>query len=104
MAPGARGPAQPITRVPGVPPSARSATLRDAVGLGVAVGLYGVAFGAAAVGAGLDPWQAVAMSLLMFTGASQFALVGVIGAGGSGLAAVGSALLLGTRQDRKSVV
>jgi predicted branched-subunit amino acid permease len=77
--------------------SARSATLRDAVGLGVAVGLYGVAFGAAAVGAGLDPWQAVAMSLLMFTGASQFALVGVIGAGGSGLAAIGSALLLGTR-------
>ena len=75
----------------------RSATLRDAIGLGVAVGLYGVAFGAAAVGAGLDPWQALAMSLLMFTGASQFALVGVIGAGGSGLAAVGSALLLGTR-------
>jgi predicted branched-subunit amino acid permease len=77
--------------------SARSATLRDAIGLGVAVGLYGVAFGAAAVGAGLDPWQAVAMSLLMFTGASQFALVGVIGAGGGGLAAIGSALLLGTR-------
>jgi predicted branched-subunit amino acid permease len=37
------------------------------------------------------------MSLLMFTGASQFALVGVLGAGGSGAAAVGSALLLGTR-------
>src|SRR3954454_8381691 len=37
------------------------------------------------------------LSLLMFTGASQFALVGVLGAGGSGLAAVGSALLLGTR-------
>jgi predicted branched-subunit amino acid permease len=80
-----------------VPRSARSATLRDAVGLGVAVGLYGVAFGAAAVGAGLDVWQAVAMSTLMFTGASQFALVGVLGAGGGALAAVGSALLLGTR-------
>jgi predicted branched-subunit amino acid permease len=75
----------------------RTATLRDAVGLGAAVGLYGVAFGAAGVGAGLDPWQAVAMSLLMFTGASQFALVGVLGAGGGALAAVGSALLLGTR-------
>ena len=48
--------------------SARSATLRDAVGLGLAVGLYGVAFGAAAVGAGLDTWQALAMSALMFTG------------------------------------
>jgi predicted branched-subunit amino acid permease len=80
-----------------VPRSARSATLRDAVGLGVAVGLYGVAFGAAAVGAGLDPWQALAMSLLMFTGASQFALVGVLGASGGALAAIGSALLLGTR-------
>ena len=77
--------------------AARSATLRDAIGLGVAVGLYGVAFGAAADAAGLDPWQAMAMSLLMFTGASQFALVGVIGAGGGAFAAVGSALLLGTR-------
>jgi predicted branched-subunit amino acid permease len=77
--------------------SARSATLRDAIGLGVAVGLYGVAFGAAAVGAGLDVWQALVMSALMFTGASQFALVGVLGAGGGALAAIGSALLLGTR-------
>ena len=77
--------------------AARSATLRDAIGLGVAVGLYGVAFGAAADAAGLDPWQALAMSLLMFTGASQFALVGVLGAGGGGAAAIGSALLLGTR-------
>jgi predicted branched-subunit amino acid permease len=80
-----------------VPPSERSATLRDAVGLGAAVGLYGTAFGAAAATAGLQPLQALALSLLMFTGASQFALVGVLGAGGSALAAVGSALLLGTR-------
>jgi predicted branched-subunit amino acid permease len=75
----------------------RTATLRDAVGLGVAVGLYGAAFGAAADAAGLNVWQAATMSALMFTGASQFALVGVLGAGGSALAAVGSALLLGTR-------
>jgi predicted branched-subunit amino acid permease len=87
----------PVVRVGGVPSSARSETLRDALGLGLAVGLYGAAFGAAAVSAGLSPWQASAMSLLMFTGASQFALVGVLGAGGSALAAVGSALLLGTR-------
>jgi predicted branched-subunit amino acid permease len=71
--------------------------LRDALGLGLAVGLYGAAFGAAADAAGLNTWQALTMSLLMFTGASQFALVGVLGAGGSALAAVGSALLLGTR-------
>ncbi|MCV2490702.1 AzlC family ABC transporter permease [Geodermatophilus sp. YIM 151500] len=76
---------------------ARSATLRDAIGLGLAVGLYGAAFGAAADAAGLDVWQAMAMSVLMFTGASQFALVGVLGAGGSAPAAIGSALLLGTR-------
>ena len=75
----------------------RSTVLRDAIGLGLAVGLYGAAFGAAADAAGLDLWQAVTMSALMFTGASQFALVGVLGAGGSALAAVGSALLLGTR-------
>ncbi|MGY1689413.1 AzlC family ABC transporter permease [Geodermatophilus sp. SYSU D01105] len=78
-------------------PTDRSATLRDAVGLGLAVGLYGVAFGAAADAAGLDLWQAMTMSLVMFTGASQFALVGVLGAGGGAAAAVGSALLLGTR-------
>jgi len=80
-----------------VPSPARTRTLRDAIGLGVAVGLYGIAFGAAAAGAGLSTWQAVAMSALMFTGASQFALVGVLGAGGGALAALGSALLLGTR-------
>jgi predicted branched-subunit amino acid permease len=76
---------------------ARSATLRNAIGLGVAVGLYGVAFGAAADTAGLNLWQAMTMSAVMFTGASQFAFVGVLGAGGGVVAAVGSALLLGTR-------
>jgi len=75
----------------------RTATLRDGIGLGVAVGLYGAAFGAAADAAGLNLWQAMTLSALMFTGASQFALVGVLGAGGSALAAAGSALLLGTR-------
>ncbi|TKJ34230.1 AzlC family ABC transporter permease [Blastococcus sp. CCUG 61487] len=75
----------------------RSTVLRDAIGLGVAVGLYGIAFGAAADAAGLDAWQAMTLSALMFTGASQFAMVGVLGAGGSAPAAVGSALLLGTR-------
>ena len=77
--------------------STRSTVLRDAIGLGLAVGLYGAAFGAAADAAGLNVWQAATMSLLMFTGASQFALVGVLGAGGGPVAAVGSALLLGTR-------
>jgi predicted branched-subunit amino acid permease len=90
-------PASPVARVAGVSSPARRATLRDSVGLGLAVGLYGAAFGAAADAAGLNLWQAMTLSLLMFTGASQFALVGVLGAGGGALAAAGSALLLGTR-------
>ena len=75
----------------------RRAVVRDSLGVGVATGLYGVSFGAVSVAAGLSVAQTCALSLLMFTGASQFALVGVLGAGGGALAAVGSALLLGTR-------
>lgn len=56
-----------------------------------------MSFGALAVAAGLDAWQTCALSLLMFTGGSQFALVGVVGAGGTGLAAVATATLLGIR-------
>jgi 4-azaleucine resistance transporter AzlC len=65
--------------------------------LGLAVGVFGVSFGLIAVTAGLTPLQACAMSLLVFTGASQFAAVGVVGAGGSPVAAIASALFLGAR-------
>ncbi len=65
--------------------------------LGVAVGVFGVSFGVLAVATGLSVAQACAMSLLVFTGASQFAVVAVIGAGGSPLAALASALLLAAR-------
>jgi 4-azaleucine resistance transporter AzlC len=71
--------------------------LRNAVAIGVATGAYGVSFGVLAVGAGLQPAQACAMSLLMFTGASQFAAVGVLAAGGGVVAAAAPALLLGAR-------
>jgi predicted branched-subunit amino acid permease len=71
--------------------------VRDGVGLGLAVGVSGVAFGAAAISAGLSVWQACALSLLAFTGASQFALAGVIAAGGSLLAGTAGAILLGSR-------
>jgi len=81
----------------------RNAVLRDAVGIGVAVGAYGLSFGAAAVTAGLSTLQACVLSLLLFTGASQFALVGVLGAGGSAVAAVAGALLLGTRNSLYAV-
>ena len=71
--------------------------VRDGIGLGVAVGISGVAFGAAAVSSGLSAWQACALSLLAFTGASQFALAGVVAAGGSLLAGTAGAILLGSR-------
>lgn len=68
-----------------------------ALSIGVATGAYGLSFGAIAVASGLSAWQAQSLSLLMFTGASQFALVGVLGAGGGAVAAVLTAWLLGAR-------
>jgi predicted branched-subunit amino acid permease len=81
----------------------RAAVLRDAVGIGIAVGAYAISFGAVATTAGLSVPQACATSLLLFTGASQFALVGVLGAGGSAVAAILSALLLGSRNTLYAV-
>ncbi|MET7326917.1 AzlC family ABC transporter permease [Nonomuraea sp. NPDC005650] len=75
----------------------RSAAVRDGLGVGVAVGLSGLAFGAAAITAGLSVPQACVLSLLAFTGASQFALTGAVGAGGDLVAATLGALLLGGR-------
>jgi 4-azaleucine resistance transporter AzlC len=65
--------------------------------VGLATGAYGVSFGAVSVAAGLSVVQTCALSLLMFTGASQFALVGVLAAGGAPLSGALTALLLGTR-------
>ena len=75
----------------------RRRVLRDAAGIGVAVGAYGVSFGALATSSGLSVAQACALSVLVFTGASQFALVGVLGAGGGAVPATLTALLLGSR-------
>lgn len=71
--------------------------LRRSLAVGVATGLYGVSFGALSVAAGLGVGATIALSALMFTGGSQFAFVGVLGAGGSGSAAVAAASLLGVR-------
>src|SRR5205814_4303099 len=68
-----------------------------AVGIGVAVGVYGISFGVFAVASGLSPAQACVMSMLTFTGASQFAFVGVLAAGGGALAALGPAVMLAVR-------
>lgn len=71
--------------------------VRMGLSISLATGLYGISFGALAVAAGLQVWQAMALSALMFTGGSQFAFIGVIAGGGSGAAAWGAASLLGVR-------
>ena len=78
-------------------PQERSSIIRDSLGVGVATGAYGVSFGAVSVAAGLSVAQTCALSLLVFTGASQFALVGVVAAGGAPISGALTALLLGTR-------
>lgn len=72
------------------------AVLRAAIGLGVYAGVFGATFGAVSVGSGLTVGQTMILSLVMFSGASQFAFVGVAAAG-SPWAAIPAALLLGVR-------
>lgn len=84
--------------MPSEPPQPdRRQVVRNAIGVGLATGAYGISFGAVSTAAGLDVFQTSALSLLMFTGASQFALVGVVSGGGSALAGAATAALLGTR-------
>lgn len=82
-----------------------SAAIRASVGVALAVSAYGISFGALAVASGLDVWQACVLSLLMFSGGSQFALIGVLASGGgaAGPAAIASAALLGLRNTLYSV-
>ena len=75
----------------------RRAIIGDALALGLGTGVYAISFGALAVAAGLDTWQAQALSLLMFTGASQFALIAVVASGGSAVVAIATSTLIGTR-------
>src|SRR5437588_135440 len=77
--------------------SPQRAIVRDALGIGIASGAYAISFGAISTAAGLSLLQTCALSVLMFTGASQFALVGVVGAGGSVWAGAAAAALLGSR-------
>ncbi|WP_448004472.1 AzlC family ABC transporter permease [Agromyces bauzanensis] len=79
--------------------SANRGALRDSLAVGVATAAYGISFGALSVAAGLDVWQTCFLSLVMFTGGSQFALVGVLASGGvaAGGSAIATAALLGIR-------
>lgn len=74
-----------------------TAAVRQALSVAAATGLYGISFGALSVVAGLDVPQTMALSLLMFSGGSQFAFIGVAGAGGGPGAAIATAALTGLR-------
>ncbi|MFE7038721.1 AzlC family ABC transporter permease [Streptomyces atratus] len=76
-----------------------SAVVRDALGVGIAVGLSGFAFGVTSAGSGLSLLQTCALSLAVFTGASQFALVGALAAGGNPYTAAAGAFFLGVRNS-----
>ena len=71
--------------------------VRQGVSVSVATGLYAVSFGALSVVAGVSVPQTMALSMLLFSGGSQFALVGVVAAGGSPVAAVATSTLLAAR-------
>jgi branched chain amino acid efflux pump len=75
----------------------RSEILRAAIGIGLYAAAFGVSFGAVSVTSGMTIVQTMVLSLVMFSGASQFAFVGVAGGGGSPLGALAVALLLGVR-------
>ena len=79
--------------------SERREVWREGLGVAVATSAYGISFGALAVASGLDVWQTCVLSVVMFTGGSQFAFVGVLGAGGAAAlpSAIASAVLLGVR-------
>ena len=73
--------------------------LSTSLSVGIATGLYGISFGAIGVAAGLDVFSVMILSLLMFSGGSQFAFVGVLAAGGAPVTAVTSAWLMGIRNS-----
>jgi len=81
-----------------------STTFRDSLSVSITVGAYGIAFGAAAVANGFSVLQSCLLSLLTFSGASQFAVVGVLGAGGTALSGIATASLLGFRNGLYGVI
>jgi 4-azaleucine resistance transporter AzlC len=62
-----------------------------------AIVAFGASFGVLAQAAGIDAAAAVVMSATTFAGSAQFAVVSVLGAGGTAAAAIGAAVLLNGR-------
>jgi 4-azaleucine resistance transporter AzlC len=77
--------------------SSTSSIPRNALAIGVATGAYGISFGVLSGAAGLSLLQTVAMSLLVFTGATQFSVIATVAAGGALTTAIGNGLLLAAR-------
>ena len=75
----------------------RKEVLRQGLSVALSTVPAAISFGALSVAAGLDLWQTIALSALLFTGGSQFAAVGIVAAEGSGAAAVATSTLLGLR-------
>ena len=73
--------------------------ISTSLSVGLATGLYGVSFGAIGSAAGLSVPAVMLLSLLMFSGASQFAFVGIVAAGGAPITAISSAWLMGVRNS-----
>lgn len=71
--------------------------LRASIPLCIAVGAFGVSFGVLARANGFGVFAPLVMSMTAFTGASQFAVVAVLGDGGGLGAAVTAAILLVAR-------
>ncbi|UVJ39925.1 AzlC family ABC transporter permease [Arthrobacter sp. CJ23] len=74
-----------------------SPAVKVGLSISIATGFYGISFGALSVASGFDFWQTMALSLLLFSGGSQFAFIGVVAGGGSGVAAMTASALLGLR-------
>lgn len=85
-----------------MPPAVR-ATVSMSLGVAGAVSLYGISFGALAVASGLDFWQTQVLSLFMFSGGSQFAVIGLVAAGAAGPSIITAAGLLGIRNGLYAV-
>ncbi|MGJ9426772.1 AzlC family ABC transporter permease [Nesterenkonia halotolerans] len=78
-------------------PLRHSPALRMGLSIATAISLYGISFGALSTAAGMSLWQTVALSALLFSGASQFAFIGILASGGTGAAALGASTLLSGR-------
>ncbi len=85
------------SQAPSLSPTRRREVLRQALSVGIATGAYGISFGALSVASGLSILQTQALSALLFSGGSQFAIIGILGSGGAGPAAVAASTLLGVR-------